>query len=280
MTDSVATPPAPTRPSATQVAGIPITAAGEAQTRICALIWGLSGTGKTTLACTAPGKKLLLSFDSDGAASVRKRNDVFVVDLASATPQLASRAQEEDVFGLKGVLNDYDTVICDSLTSFAGKALAYGVSQVRGATLVQPQKQGYGFRTGLTYLLVDNLIRLTGKLNKHVIFIAHEDAPDLGPDGTIAQITFMLGGQLPSTVPIPFSEIWYLMDDGRERRIAVRPYKFRQPMKTRMFITAKDPSFVWKYNNDKPDDAPENIGTRIADWFSSWQKGEKINLPT
>lgn len=271
----------PASPSTGQIAGIPIHPASEQPSRICALIWGPSGQGKTTLACTAPGKKLLLSFDVDGAASVKKRPDVFVADMSSLPVAKVAGAQEEDPLGLGKVIDDYDTIIVDSLTSFSSKALAYGVTQVRGASMVQPQKQGYGFRTGLTFLLVDNIIRLTGRKKKHVIFIAHEDAPDNNADGTIAQITFMLGGQLPSTIPVNLSEIWYLQDDGRERRIAVRPFRFRTPMKTRMFITAKDPSFLWRYNAELADDDPANIGHRIKDWYATWQteaKG-KINLP-
>lgn len=263
------------------IAGIPITPASDRPDRICALIWGASGTGKTTLACTAPGKKLLLSFDADGSTSIKRRDDVAVADMNSMPAAKAADAQNEDPFGLSRVIDDYETVIVDSLTSFSSKALAYGVTQVRGASMVQPQKQGYGFRTGLTFLLVNNIIQLTARKQKHAIFIAHEDAPDLNADGTIAQITFMLGGQLPSTIPVNLSEIWYLQDDGRERRIAVRPFRFRSPMKTRMFLTAKDPSFPWRYDAEKADDDPANAGHRIKDWYATWQADKgKILLPS
>ena len=51
------------------------------------LLWGASGTGKTTLACTAPGKKLLILFDPDGDASIAERDDVDVVTYVRSTQQ-------------------------------------------------------------------------------------------------------------------------------------------------------------------------------------------------
>ena len=45
--------------------GVQITKPNELPDEMFGLIWGPAGTGKTTLACTAPGNKLLINFDPD-----------------------------------------------------------------------------------------------------------------------------------------------------------------------------------------------------------------------
>jgi len=267
-------------PPASTVAGIALAPAHERPKRFSALIWGPPGTGKTTLACTAPGKKLLLSFDPDGASSLM-RQDVHVADMSTAPNAVADRSKGDDPFGLRTVLADFDTLIIDSLTNFAHKALMYGVSQVRGASIEQPTQQGWGYRTTLTLQLVKNITLLTARLSKHVIFTAHEGAPGTNSDGSIAQVTVMLGGALPTSVPVDINEMWHLSDTGRERRIALRPVRNRTPMKTRMFLTGDGPEFVWRYDPQKPDDDPANRNMRIADWYDAWAKSPsgKISLP-
>ncbi len=52
-------------------------------TRVALLLWGASGCGKTTLASTAPGTKLWILFDQDGANSLAGRDDYVVLDLTS-----------------------------------------------------------------------------------------------------------------------------------------------------------------------------------------------------
>ena len=49
--------------------------------RLTMLLWGKPACGKTVFAATAPGKKLWLLFDPNGTASIRKRDDILVVDL-------------------------------------------------------------------------------------------------------------------------------------------------------------------------------------------------------
>ena len=47
--------------------------------RMAILILSASGDGKTTLAATAPGKKLWISFDSDATACLGPRDDIVEV---------------------------------------------------------------------------------------------------------------------------------------------------------------------------------------------------------
>jgi len=67
------------------IRGVDIGRASNASNRFTALIWGPSGGGKTTLACTAPGRKLIVNFDPDGPASVAHRDDVDVLDYSTLT---------------------------------------------------------------------------------------------------------------------------------------------------------------------------------------------------
>lgn len=255
------------------IAGISAQPTRSKPRRMSILLWGPSGSGKTTLACTAPGKKLLLLFDPDGDASISDRDDVTVVDLVGVaagrvTPLFKSDAKPLGVDG--NVLADFDTVIVDSLTNAQHLATLQGIATVKGATAERPSMGAYQTRNALITHLVKNMLAITGRYNKHVIFIAHEASPDRNDDGVVMAITVALGGQLPNTAPVDFSEVWVVEDTGKEHRIAIRPCRMRRPMKTRMFKTTQGAEFNWTHT-----------GTELADWYAAWQANDwqKIAIP-
>jgi phage nucleotide-binding protein len=258
-----------------KIAGVDIQSSKAREQRISMLIWGGSGCGKTTLACTAPGKKLLINFDPDGDASIANRDDVDVVDLSSAKATVTEKFKSDNPLGLKAVIENYDTVIVDSMTNASQMALMHGVSLVKGATVERPSPGAYQVRNALSLQLIKNLLRLTNSMKKHIIFIAHEASPQMNSEGQVTAITIMLGGQLPEQASIDFSEVWVMTDTGKERRIAVRPARMRKPMKSRMFDTAHSPEFVWKFNADTLK------GDGIAEWFNNWKEAgyKKQPLP-
>lgn len=254
------------------VAGARITSSSVKPQRMSMLLWGTAGVGKTTLACTAPGKKLLVMFDPDGDASVAGRDDIDVLDLSSAPASTVEQFKVADKpLGLDKVITEYDTLIVDSLTSAQHMAVAHAVTKTKGATIERPSLQGYGARNALIIQLVKNTLRMTARHGKNCVFIAHEAAPDYDDEGIVREVTMSLGGQLKNAAPVDFSECWYLEDIGNARRIAIRPCRKRKPMKTRMFETSGQPEFVWKHT-----------GTEIADWFDAWRDNgwKKIPLPT
>jgi hypothetical protein len=257
------------------IAGIPIQKAGARSHRISMLLWGSSGSGKTTLACTAPGSKLLISFDPDGSSSVANRDDVDVLDLSSSNGGIAEKFKSPDPLGLKKVIEDYDTIIVDSLTSVQAICLERGISGVKGATVERPSPGAYGTRNSLTLILIKNMLRITGAAGKHIIFIAHEGAPVTNADGLVMHISMMLGGQLPEQASLNFSEVWALTDTGKERRIAVRPIRSRKPMKTRMFATPR----VTDAEFQSPFDADALEGDGIAEWYAAWVKAGYTKIP-
>ena len=253
-----------------KIGGVDIARAGTKAQRISLLLWGASGTGKTTLACTAPGKKLLILFDPDGDASIAERDDVDVVDLSSARNNIVEQFKGDNPLRLDKAIEDYDTIIIDSLTNAQHMAVMHAVTVVKGATIERPSLQGYGHRNALITQLVKNVLRLTAKHGKHVIFIAHEGQPQTNDDGIVLAITVALGGQLVTAAPVDFSEVWCLQDTGKSRRIMIRPARSYKPCKTRMFETTGAVEFNWQHT-----------GTEIADWYDAWKSSgyKKQPLP-
>jgi hypothetical protein len=246
--------------------------------RISLLLWGASGCGKTTLASTAPGGKLWLLFDPDGANSLVGRNDVLVCDLSGDKHQIVVKFNSDDPLFIERMLKDnpwIETVVFDSVTAFSVLATENAVSLVKSATIQNPGLKGYGHRNAVVLRACVSLMRLTKRLGKHIIVIAHEDSPSVDDEGVVQFITVALGGKMTNTLGMQLSEIWWMSDTGKERRIAVRNVRQRQPMKTRMFDNRLG-EFTWKFDANKWE------GDGISTWFDRWKSvnGRKIPLPT
>lgn len=266
----------------------------ELPSRLSMLIWGPPGGGKTTLAATAPGKKLWINFDPDGPSSIVGlkaqhegketvlTNDIFVHDLSGEPNKVIDGFKRDDHLGLGKVLADpdigIDTVVVDSLTRVSQMSLEHALATGNHgrATIEKPGQSVYGARNALTYRVVVDLLTITKRYNKNIIFITHEAAPTTNDDGVVLFITMALGGQLPNLSAAQISEVWNLTDTGKERRILVRPARSLKPMKTRMFAIDSGPEFVWKYDAQKPDREFE-----IATWWENYVNGggKKIAFP-
>lgn len=254
--------------------------------RISLLLWGKSGVGKTTFAGSAPGPKLWINFDPDGADSLAHLDDVLVLDLSGQAVSVVEKFKDDDPFRIgKEILdaNTVQTVVFDSTTTFGDACLRHGVvragatKQGRGSTLEQPGLAGYGHKNAWVNAAVTNLLRLTARYDKHLIVIAHEDKPDLTSEGAVSEISLMLGSSLKQQIPVPFSEIWYMSDNGKVREVYVRPYLYYRPMKTRMFAAeGKGAKFTWQYDLTAPTE-----GVTIAALYEQWveNSGKKIPLP-
>lgn len=254
--------------------------------RLSMLIWGKAGCGKTTLAATAPGKKLWLEFDPDGTDSILDFPNIVKLSLAKESDRIVTEFKNENTMFMKSFIKileenpDIETVVFDSTTSFGEKALNYGVvdaattAKGKNSTIEDPGFAGYGRKNVWTLQAVKTLLQITARLNRHIIFISHEDVPDKNDQGHVIQITMLLGSSLSEIVPIQISEVWALTDTGSERRIAVRPVRLRTPMKTRMFMVDKQAEFTWKF------DLKTLTGDTLAGWYNEWVKtGKKLQLP-
>ena len=264
----------------------------EQPTRFTALIWGAPGCGKTTLAATAPGRKLWINFDPDGLTSITGfasqhsgrptalSNDVLSLDLSAEPSRVVDGFKRDDHLKLGAILGNpeyaIDTVVVDSLTRVSQLAIEAAIAsgQHGKATIERPGQSVYGARNAVTYRVITDILGVTGRYNKNCIFITHEDAPVTNEDGVMQYITMALGGKLPILSSAQISEVWLMTDTGKERRLAVRPCRGYKPMKTRMFDASKSPEFVWKYDINDP-----NPDMEIATWFEKWRAGNGVKLP-
>jgi len=246
--------------------------------RMSTIIWGPSGSGKTTLAATAPRPILWCNFDPDGTSSLMDQPDIHIADFSTDNPNIVETFKSDGCAGIRQFLEEHEdiqTVVFDSITSFNELSLKHGVAQVRGATMEAPTLQGYGRRNSYTMQGIMSVIRTTGAANKHVIFVAHEDAPQKDELSGAIMVSILVGGKMQSEIPIKLSEVWHLEDTGKNRKLTIRSSRLRKPMKSRMFVTSESSDFTWSFD-------PESWeGEGIADWYNKWVKndGKKIDLP-
>lgn len=271
-----------------EIPGVELPTRDEADQRFSLLLWGQAGCGKTTLACSAPGGKLLISFDADGYKSVNNRDDIVVMDLASEPMAIVDKFSVDDPllpfngknYPLSTFLksDDIKTVVVDSVSAFTQLGLEKGIKVTNGATLERPSPGAYGARNALTLRMMTCILRITGRYNKNVIFITHEDDGGVkNKDGEMLHITMLLGGKLASQTSLQISEVWHLSDDGKHRKIMVRPGRMRKPMKTRHLNTDKGFELTSKYNQFGPD-APYGEGS-IANLIERYEANGRKKIP-
>jgi hypothetical protein len=246
--------------------------------RLAMLLWGDSGSGKTTLAATAPGTKLFLMFDPDGGMSLTGRSDILVLDLSAETPlRVLSQFRNADPFGLRAYLTvnpQVETVVVDSMTTFAYIALQEAVSKNPRSSLETPGMHGYQWRNASVLRATMAMMQITKALGRNLILTTHEGTADRNDDGVVVSVTMALSEGTANQVGLRFNEVLHLTDNGKDRVIAVRPCRLRKPMKSRIF-DSKQAEFVWSY------DPSTGEGEGIATWFDAWKKngGKKIPMP-
>lgn len=265
------------------IGGLDVKSLANTDQRISMLLWGAAGCGKTTLAGTAPGKCLWINFDPDGVESLRAFPDYkerfLILDLSAQKHTITEKFRTDGGLGIDKLLADdsmgISTVVVDSVTAYSMLAVEAGIAVTKGATLERPSPGAYGARNALTLRMIQAILRTTAKYNKHVIFITHEDAPVTNDEGQVLYITMQLGGKLPDQAALQLSEVWYMQDTGKSRRIMIRPGRNRKPMKTRMFDARTVIEFDWPYDVMAP-----NPKFELETWYKEWvESGQKIQAP-
>lgn len=261
------------------VGGVPLPKPVISDARLMMIIWGDAGAGKTTLACTAPGNKLLLQFDPGGHLSVAEWPDVLLMDLSGESPKtLIPKMGMDDPFGLDKALSKQpgfiSTIIVDSLTTYAYKSLQFVVSNGKAgqATIDVPGIPGYSQRNAHVLRMVVNMMTIAERHKCNLVFITHEGTRDESDNS----ITMILAKNTANQIGLRLNEIWHLADNGVDKHtVTVRPALNRKPMKSRMFDASKSASFVWTF------DPTAKKGVMISDLLSKWQQsgGKKIQFP-
>jgi GTPase SAR1 family protein len=272
-----------------QIDGIDIPTLADSEKRFSLLLWGPAGCGKTVWAASLPGRKLLINFDPDGPSSLGDRTDVVVIDLSGEKHNIVDKFKTDDdpllplagkSFRLSKILVDLDIsgVIVDSCSAFSQLATDQGISVTKGATVERPSPGAYGARNALTLRMMSGILRTTKRFNKHVIFITHEDDSGVrDSEGNLLHITMLIGGKLGSQTALQISEVWHITDDGKTRKVMIRPGRMRKPMKTRMFDATSTTEFVLKYKQSDEDSGDHSL----ADFISTWEENNhaKIQVP-
>lgn len=180
------------------------------QTKIKALVYGQAGTGKSTLAISAP-KPLL--FDFDGGVSRVNFHHLKGVD----TVQISSYQDFLDVI-TKEDLTPYETLVIDT----GGKLLDHMAEHIirknpkLGKANGTLTLQGYGERKG-EFL---NVIRKITLMDKHILFVAHRETRQ---DGDDTRFVPLFGGSNYDSLVTELDLVGYLEANGRKRVITFDP---------------------------------------------------------
>lgn len=271
-----------------EIDGIEIPTLAQSERRFSQLLWGPAGCGKTVLACSLPGRKLLINFDPDGPISLGARSDIVVIDLSAEGKEVVNKFKSDDdpllplagkSFRLSKIITDLGIsgVIVDSCSAFSQQATDQGIAITNGATVERPSPGAYGARNALTLRMMSGILRLTKRMGIHVVFITHEDDSGVrDKEGNLLHITMLIGGKLGSQTALQISEVWHMSDDGKQRKIMVRPGRMRKPMKTRMFDATKEIEFVSKYDQFGDDVLGKHS---LASFIEEWEGNNYAKIP-
>ncbi|TXH19120.1 MAG: hypothetical protein E6R03_01020 [Hyphomicrobiaceae bacterium] len=145
--------------------------ARDIQRGVSMVVYGRSGTGKTTIACTAPGPLLLLDIKDEGTDSVSdiKELDVHMVD--------SLEDFEETYWFLSKNSKRYKTVIIDTCTQLQGMVVAEVMRKNKRkgepGSWGSMRKQDWGDVSAILKEVLLNYRDLTAK-GMNIIFIAQD----------------------------------------------------------------------------------------------------------
>lgn len=251
------------------------------------LIWGAPGCGKTVMAYTAPLPIFSLQWDTGGSSSLYKTTGVEILDLSGEGPEITEKFKDINSKTFKEIQEHVqdtkcETIILDSCTTYANKAMKHGVAVgpkfAKGqeqVTAENPGFTGYNIKNMLVNNMIMGMLAIAVRANAHLIVIAHEDLPDKDTKGNVVLQTIMLGSSLAFQVPVDFGEVWHISDSAGQRYISIRPKGLLKPMKTRMFDNRSSLGFVWNYDQIK------KTGTTITSLYDEWKSNgfNKIATP-
>ena len=223
-------------------------------TTIKVLIYGQPGTGKSSLALSAPSPVLL---DFDGG--VQRVNGAF------QCPTLQVESWDEVIEAMKEDLSEFQTIVIDT----AGKMLDYMSSFI----IKNDQKmamrdgslslKGYGVRKTMFI----NFLKQCSMLGKNLIFVAHEREDK---DGETRIVRPEIGGSSAGDLIKELDLVGYMQMIGAERTISWSPTeKFYAKNTCNLEPIQKIPTIIDKDGNVT---AQNNFLTKTFDAYHAYLK--------
>jgi phage nucleotide-binding protein len=152
------------------------------------LVYGMAGSGKTTLAKTCPGKVLVISAEA-GLLSIKDADNVDAIEVKEASEVM----QLHDA--LKSGQLQYDTVCLDSVSEISEILLTWEKARSKDPRMAYGNVQES----------VTNLMRSFRDLHMHVLFLCKEDV--VNDDGVLRHAPKMVGTKLGESITYFFDEV-------------------------------------------------------------------------
>lgn len=139
------------------------------------VIYGLPGSGKTTLASTFPKPLLLMDMNDKGTDSISDVKNVYVAEIEDA-------AQVDAMYWeLKEGRHDYETVVLDTMTRFQELVIEEVTGSKESLTFGSLSRKQFGDVSGR----LKNLITLYRDLDMNVVFIAQQRVFNVAEDSDL-----------------------------------------------------------------------------------------------
>lgn len=202
------------------------------------MLWGQTGTGKTTQFLTLPGKKFAYLFDPAALEAIRGFDieyEEFIGDEVNLNPTSMGagpskgprtapivpvvRPTQYDEWTkhfesslASGYFDQFDAILFDSLTTFSTLAMnrQLWINERKGNA---PHRDDYIPQMGSVHGALQKLTGKLKKLGKQVIVTGHEQVKENEAIG-ITQISLLVTGSLREQIPLLFSDVYQCTADG------------------------------------------------------------------
>lgn len=167
------------------------------------LVYGGSGTGKTTFSATFP-KPFIFDFDG-GLLSVRGRDIEYetYVDKSMLRPDAFERfsTKLEELHGMASL--PYQTVVLDSITTMQ-EAVLRSIQSTNRTLGKQTTLQEWGMLVGK----MEDILYRINSLNVNIVAIAHEQIVQDEISSEIMVLPLIVGKKLPDRIGLWFDEVY------------------------------------------------------------------------
>jgi hypothetical protein len=189
------------------------------------LLVGPTGSGKTSQACTLPGKTFAYLFDPSALATLRgqdveyeefvpERLNLGAVSLSKGKSDPKTKTDAPDIYTMwekdftikqeEGYWDEIDNIVFDSFTTFSDIVMDR-ILFLNGRTGQFPQQDDWGGQMQT----ITNVVRTLTGMNKILLFTGHDEFRQDEASKRM-QNTILLTGRLRVKVPLLFSDIWHM----------------------------------------------------------------------